>query len=157
MLSTVRALPRACKVNAGFKTAQRLRGLATVTDSPLDKKVNQNNWEKGSYINYKKMSENLSIVRRRLNNKPLTLAEKVIYSHLDEPETQEIERGKSYLKLRPDRVACQDATAQMAILQFMSAGMDQVQTPSTVHCDHLIEAQLGGAKDLSRAEDINKE
>ncbi|KAK6363178.1 Aconitate hydratase mitochondrial [Orbilia blumenaviensis] len=157
MLSTVRALPRACKPNAGFRTVQRFRGLATVTDSPLDKQVNQNNWEKGNYINYKKMSENLAIVRRRLNNKPLTLAEKVIYSHLDEPETQEIERGKSYLKLRPDRVACQDATAQMAILQFMSAGMDQVQTPSTVHCDHLIEAQLGGAKDLSRAEEINKE
>ncbi|KAF3908552.1 hypothetical protein ABW21_db0207607 [Orbilia brochopaga] len=156
MLSTVRALPRACKVNAGFKTVQRFRGLATVTDDPLSKKVDQNNWEKGNYINYKKMSENLSIVRKRLN-KPLTLAEKVLYSHLDEPETQDIERGKSYLKLRPDRVACQDATAQMAILQFMSANMDKVQTPSTVHCDHLIEAQLGGAKDLSRAESINKE
>lgn len=63
----------------------------------------------------------------------------------------------SYLKLRPDRVACQDATAQMAILQFMSAGMDAVATPSTVHCDHLIEAQIGGPKDLARAIDINKE
>ncbi|KAH0005412.1 hypothetical protein KCU78_g12879, partial [Aureobasidium melanogenum] len=62
-----------------------------------------------------------------------------------------------YLKLRPDRVACQDATAQMAILQFMSAGMPSVATPSTVHCDHLIEAQIGGEKDLARAQDINKE
>ena len=102
------------------------------------------------------MSENLAIVRSRLN-RPLTYAEKVLYSHLDDPHNQEIERGKSYLKLRPDRVACQDATAQMAILQFMSAGMPSVATPTTVHCDHLIEAQIGGDKDLARAQDINKE
>lgn len=102
------------------------------------------------------MSENLAIVRSRLN-RPLTYAEKILYSHLDDPQGQEIERGKSYLKLRPDRVACQDATAQMAILQFMSAGMPSVATPTTVHCDHLIEAQAGGEKDLARAQDINKE
>ncbi|EON68952.1 aconitate hydratase, mitochondrial [Coniosporium apollinis CBS 100218] len=102
------------------------------------------------------MKENLEIVRGRLN-RPLTYAEKILYSHLDNPHEQEIERGKSYLKLRPDRVACQDATAQMAILQFMSAGMPSVATPTTVHCDHLIEAQLGGEKDLARAVDINKE
>ena len=102
------------------------------------------------------MSENLQIVRSRLN-RPLTYAEKVLYSHIDQPHEQEIERGKSYLKLRPDRVACQDATAQMAILQFMSAGMPSVATPTTVHCDHLIEAQIGGDKDLARAKDINKE
>ncbi|KAI1620348.1 mitochondrial aconitate hydratase [Exophiala viscosa] len=102
------------------------------------------------------MSENLSIVRSRLN-RPLTYAEKVLYSHLDDPHNQEIERGVSYLKLRPDRVACQDATAQMAILQFMSAGMPSVATPTTVHCDHLIEAQIGGDKDLDRAKSINKE
>ncbi|KAK4696005.1 hypothetical protein P7C71_g1851, partial [Lecanoromycetidae sp. Uapishka_2] len=110
----------------------------------------------GHYINYKKMSENLSVVRSRLN-RPLTYAEKILYSHLDDPHGQDIERGKSYLKLRPDRVACQDATAQMAILQFMSANMPSVATPTTVHCDHLIEAQIGGAKDLARAQDINKE
>lgn len=102
------------------------------------------------------MSENLSIVRGRLN-RPLTYAEKILYSHLDDPHGQEIERGVSYLKLRPDRVACQDATAQMAILQFMSAGMPSVATPTTVHCDHLIEAQIGGDKDLARAQEINKE
>ena len=102
------------------------------------------------------MSENLSIVRSRLN-RPLTYAEKILYSHLDDPHGQDIERGKSYLKLRPDRVACQDATAQMAILQFMSANMPSVATPTTVHCDHLIEAQIGGEKDLARAQDINKE
>lgn len=102
------------------------------------------------------MSENLNIVRSRLN-RPLTYAEKILYSHLDDPHGQEIERGSSYLKLRPDRVACQDATAQMAILQFMSAGMPQVANPSTVHCDHLIEAQIGGEKDLARAVSINEE
>jgi aconitate hydratase len=66
-------------------------------------------------------------------------------------------RGESYLRLRPDRVACQDATAQMALLQFMSAGLPTVAVPTTVHCDHLIEAQLGGVKDLARANDQNKE
>ncbi|KAF3763621.1 aconitate hydratase [Cryphonectria parasitica EP155] len=132
------------------------RTMATVTDSPLDRKVRQNNWEEGNFINYKKMSENLAIVRARLN-RPLTYGEKILYSHLDDPEGQDIERGSSYLKLRPDRVACQDATAQMAILQFMSAGMPQVANPSTVHCDHLIEAQVGNEKDLARAVSINKE
>ncbi|KAL1594996.1 Aconitate hydratase mitochondrial [Nothophoma quercina] len=132
------------------------RSLATVSDAPLSRKVEMTNWEKGNYINYQKMSENLKIVRGRLN-RPLALAEKILYSHLDDPHNQDIERGTSYLKLRPDRVACQDATAQMAILQFMSAGMPSVATPSTVHCDHLIEAQVGNEKDLARAIDINKE
>lgn len=109
-----------------------------------------------SFHFHRKMSENLAIVRSRLN-RPLTFAEKILYSHLDDPHGQDIERGKSYLKLRPDRVACQDATAQMAILQFMSAGLPAVATPTTVHCDHLIEAQIGGEKDLARAQDINKE
>ncbi|KAM5341645.1 hypothetical protein ACJ41O_014676 [Fusarium nematophilum] len=136
--------------------ASGIRRMATVSDSPLDKKVRQNLWEDSNFINYKKMSENLDIVRARLN-RPLSYAEKILYSHLDDPHGQEIERGSSYLKLRPDRVACQDATAQMAILQFMSAGMDAVANPTTVHCDHLIEAQVGGAKDLARAVDINKE
>ncbi|KAE8355384.1 aconitase family-domain-containing protein [Aspergillus coremiiformis] len=132
------------------------RGLATASGSSLDKKVEMSNVEKGNYINYKKMSENLDVVRRRLS-RPLTYAEKILYSHLDNPHGQDIERGVSYLKLRPDRVACQDATAQMAILQFMSAGMPSVATPTTVHCDHLIEAQIGGDKDLARANEINKE
>ncbi|KAH9365606.1 hypothetical protein HPB48_005796 [Haemaphysalis longicornis] len=90
-------------------------------------------------------------------NRPLTLSEKILYSHLDQPADQEIERGKSYLRLRPDRVAMQDATAQMAMLQFISSGLKRVAVPSTIHCDHLIEAQVGGAKDLARAKDLNKE
>jgi len=72
----------------------------------------------------------------------LTLTEKILYSHLDDPVGQSIERGVSYLKLRPDRVAMQDATAQMAMLQFISSGLPKVAVPSTIHCDHLIEAQV---------------
>ena len=75
-------------------------------------------------------------------DRPLTLSEKVLYSHLDDPQNQDIERGVSYLKLRPDRVAMQDATAQMAMLQFISSGLPKVAVPSTIHCDHLIEAQV---------------
>lgn len=88
---------------------------------------------------------------------PLTLAEKLVYSHLENPEGQEIERGKSYLKLRPDRVAMQDATAQMALLQFSSAGIPTVAVPTTVHCDHLIAAERGGSEDLKTAMVTNKE
>lgn len=87
----------------------------------------------------------------------MTLSEKVLYSHLDDPAKQEITRGTSYLRLRPDRVAMQDATAQMAMLQFISSGLPKVAVPSTIHCDHLIQAQTGGTEDLARAKDINKE
>ncbi|KAH8179534.1 aconitase family (aconitate hydratase) domain-containing protein [Sarocladium implicatum] len=157
MLATRQVLGNVARSRAvGGAASSGIRRMATVSDSPLDRKVRQNNWEENNFINYKKMSENLAIVRGRLN-RPLTYAEKILYSHLDDPHGQDIQRGSSYLKLRPDRVACQDATAQMAILQFMSAGMDQVANPTTVHCDHLIEAQIGGQKDLDRAVSINKE
>lgn len=132
------------------------RGLASVANLSRDSKVNQNLLEDHSFINYKQNLEFVDIVRKRLG-RPLTYAEKILYGHLDKPHEQKIERGVSYLKLRPDRVACQDATAQMAILQFMSAGLPQVAKPVTVHCDHLIQAQIGGEKDLKRAIDINKE
>ena len=84
-------------------------------------------------------------------NRPLTLSEKILYSHLDDPAKHDIQRGVSYLRLRPDRVAMQDATAQMAMLQFISSGLPRVSVPSTIHCDHLIEAQAGGEQDLARA------
>lgn len=84
-------------------------------------------------------------------NRPLTLSEKIVYGHLDDPAGQEIVRGRTYLRLRPDRVAMQDATAQMAMLQFISSGLPKVAVPSTIHCDHLIEAQIGGAQDLQKA------
>uniref|UniRef100_A0A8C4QFI0 Aconitate hydratase, mitochondrial n=1 Tax=Eptatretus burgeri TaxID=7764 RepID=A0A8C4QFI0_EPTBU len=97
-----------------------------------------------------------TMVCPRLNH-PLTLAEKVVYGHLEDPQSQDIERGSSYLRLIPDRVAMQDATAQMAMLQFISSGLPRVSVPSTIHCDHLIEAQTGSEADLRRAKDINKE
>ncbi|KAL3229496.1 Aconitate hydratase, mitochondrial [Nakaseomyces bracarensis] len=137
--------------NTSFK-----RGLASVSNLTRDSKVNQNLLEDHSFINYKQNIEYVDIVRKRLG-RPLTYAEKILYGHLDDPHNQEITRGVSYLKLRPDRVACQDATAQMAILQFMSAGLPEVAKPVTVHCDHLIQAQIGGEKDLARAIDLNKE
>jgi hypothetical protein len=93
---------------------------------------------------YAAMDANLRVVRRKLNNAPLTLAEKIVYGHLDDPENSPAPvRGVSYLKLRPDRVAMQDATAQMAILQFISSGLPKTAVPTTIHCDHLIAAETG--------------
>ena len=89
--------------------------------------------------------------------KTLTLAEKVLFGHLDDVATQDFVRGSSFLLLRPDRVAMQDATAQMAILQFMLAGKDEAAVPSTVHCDHLIRANAGAEKDMTTAMAENKE
>ncbi len=88
---------------------------------------------------YAKINANLKIIRERLD-RPLTYAEKILLGHLDDPRVQELIPGDSYLLLRPDRVAMQDATAQMALLQFMQAGRDETAVPSTVHCDHLIQA-----------------
>ena len=72
----------------------------------------------------------------------MCLSEKILYSHLDDPSGAEMKRAVSYLRLRPDRVAMQDATAQMAMLQFISSGLPKVAVPSTIHCDHLIEAKV---------------
>lgn len=94
---------------------------------------------------------------RQLVNKPLTFTEKVLYAHLSLPATGAFERGKDYVDFAPDRVAMQDATAQMALLQFMQAGRSKVAVPSTVHCDHLIMAQTGAAKDLAIANTESKE
>lgn len=95
---------------------------------------------------------------RKLLNRPLTLSEKILYAHLSGhlPSTP-YERGKSYVDFAPDRVAMQDATAQMALLQFMQAGRKKVAVPSTVHCDHLILAKDGAAADLKKALDSSKE
>lgn len=105
---------------------------------------------------YEKIARRLAVVRDRLG-RPLTLTEKVLLGHLDNPEKAELEPGKSYLYLRPDRVAMQDATAQMAILQFMQAGKASVAVPTTVHCDHLILAHAGAAKDMASALESNRE
>ncbi|KAA1479412.1 aconitate hydratase [Dentipellis sp. KUC8613] len=148
----------ASRSSAAWRGIQRMAaGMATTVEGRIgDTKVPMSLLEKGAYINYQRIEDNLAVVRSRLQ-RPLTLSEKILYGHLDDPQNQDIDRGVSYLKLRPDRVACQDATAQMALLQFMSAGMDTAAVPTTVHCDHLIEAQVGGVKDLARAKNLNKE
>ena len=105
---------------------------------------------------YETTRAKVEVIRKRLG-RDLTLAEKIIYGHLDDPQEQEIERGKSFLLLRPDRVAMQDATAQMAILQFMLAGKSEAAVPSTVHCDHLIQAYQGKEKDMAASNVSNKE
>ncbi|MDG5799828.1 aconitate hydratase [Marinilabiliaceae bacterium ANBcel2] len=95
---------------------------------------------------------------RKFLNHPLTLTEKILYAHLaDELPKDSFKRGKSYVNFNPDRVAMQDATAQMALLQFMQAGKDKAAVPSTVHCDHLILAEEGGEKDLKNSLDRNRE
>jgi aconitate hydratase len=94
---------------------------------------------------------------RKLTGKPLTLTEKILYSHTFQTPNSPYERGKDYVDFAPDRVAMQDATAQMALLQFMTCGRDKVAVPSTVHCDHLIQAKVGAAQDLATAIDVNKE
>ncbi len=106
---------------------------------------------------YAQMPERVAKART-LVGRPLTLAEKILYSHLYEGNPSSVfERGKSYVDFAPDRVAMQDATAQMALLQFMSAGKPQVAVPSTVHCDHLIQAKVGAKTDLDTANKSNKE
>jgi aconitate hydratase len=105
---------------------------------------------------YKNFKERVAYARA-LTGKPLTYAEKVLYAHLWERISSPLQRGKDYADLSPDRVAMQDATAQMALLQFMSAGKKSTAVPSTVHCDHLIQAKIGAADDLSRANTENKE
>ena len=104
---------------------------------------------------YDTTRQSLAVIRKRLD-RPLTLAEKVLFGHLADPE-EELERGKAYLQLRPDRVAMQDATAQMALLQFMLSGKDTTAVPSTVHCDHLILARSGADEDVEAAIERNRE
>jgi aconitate hydratase len=94
---------------------------------------------------------------RQLLGRPLTLAEKTLYSHTYEMPTMAYSRGKDYVNFSPDRVAMQDATAQMALLQFSTCGRSKVAVPSTVHCDHLVQAKTGAKEDLATALDVNKE
>lgn len=95
---------------------------------------------------------------RKVVGKPLTLTEKILYAHLTQGEADQVfQRGADYVDFNPDRVAMQDATAQMALLQFMQAGRDKVAVPSTVHCDHLIQAEVGASADLNKAKDKNRE
>lgn len=105
-------------------------------------------------VNYTKQLETLDALKRQ-SQRPLTLTEKLLYSHLitgdKEWDLETIERGKTILELRPDRIACHDATATMALLQFISAGLSRVMAPTTVHSDHLIISEKGASEDLQRA------
>jgi aconitate hydratase A / 2-methylisocitrate dehydratase len=105
---------------------------------------------------YGRYPERVAVGRRRLG-RPLTYAEKVLFAHAEDPHTVGLERGVDYADYRPDRVAMQDATAQMALLQFMTAGLPRVAVPTTVHCDHLIQARVGAEIDLKNALDANSE
>ena len=106
------------------------------------------------YAAYKGKVEHVRAVLKR----PLTLAEKILYAHLyDVADVKDYKRGEDYVNFRPDRVAMQDATAQMALLQFMNAGKDRVAVPSTVHCDHLIQAYKGAKEDIATARMTNEE
>ncbi|MFM8648906.1 MAG: aconitate hydratase [Actinomycetota bacterium] len=105
---------------------------------------------------YATLPERAALGRKRLG-RPLSLAEKILVNHLVDPSSQEMERGKSYADFNPDRVAMQDATAQMALLQFMTAGLPRTAVPSTVHCDHLILAKVGAKIDLGVAISDNRE
>jgi len=106
---------------------------------------------------YSQMADRIDAAKKVLQ-RPLTAAEKVLYNHGYDPQiNEEFSRGESYVEFSPDRVAMQDATAQMALLQFMMAGKDKVAAPTTVHCDHLIQAKINASTDLSIAKDINGE
>jgi len=106
---------------------------------------------------YSALPGKIAEIREKLG-RPLTLAEKTLYAHLNEESPlRSYGRGQDYVFFSPDRVAMQDATAQMALLQFMNAGKNKVAVPSTVHCDHLIQAKVGAAEDLAKSNDLNKE
>ncbi|MCH7711584.1 MAG: aconitate hydratase, partial [Proteobacteria bacterium] len=105
---------------------------------------------------YDTMERNLVVVRRRLA-RPLTLADKVLLGHLDDPENQELEPGESYLFLRPDRVLLQDVLGQTGMQQFMQTKKDRIAVPTTIHCDHLIQARVEGAADLKESLAENSE
>lgn len=112
--------------------------------------------EKMLQKHYFYLQERIEKVRKKLN-RPLTLTEKILYTHLSENHIKDFKRGEEYVNFAPDRVAMQDATAQMALLQLMNSGQNRVAVPSTVHCDHLIQAHISAAEDLRTANDTNRE
>jgi aconitate hydratase len=126
----------------------KLRHYTTTGREPRQTPIS--NLEKDRFLPYPKLQDTLQVVRRRLD-RPLTLSEKVLYTHLRNPHDQEIERGKSFLLLDPDRAACHDATATMAMLQFISADLPKTALPTSIHSDHLIVAENGVVIDLENA------
>lgn len=135
-------------LRGGLSTVGRLGGARSFARISLHEPELQ--------VPYAKIVDRMEQARKKLG-RALTLSEKILYGHLDDPRSAEIVRGKSYLKLRPDRVAMQDATAQMAVMQFISSGLPRTAVPTTIHCDHLILAENGSDADLQRAKEQNKE
>jgi aconitate hydratase len=128
-----------------FARLQKFKIITMAFDIEMIKKV------------YSQMTERVDKAREVVG-KPLTLSEKILYNHLWEGNTSKAySRGEDYVDFAPDRIACQDATAQMALLQFMQAGKDKVAVPTTVHCDHLIQAKQGATADLKRANETSNE
>ncbi|MFQ5717077.1 MAG: aconitase family protein, partial [Nitrospinales bacterium] len=105
---------------------------------------------------FQSLKETFDKARENLG-RGLTLTEKILFSHMEPTDYSKLARGESNIYLKPDRVAMQDATAQMAILQFMSSGISKVAAPTTVHCDHLIQARDGAGQDLTAALQVNRE
>ncbi|CAH0035084.1 unnamed protein product [Clonostachys rhizophaga] len=133
----------------------QLRKLSTVSGSTPGK-APLSRFEPDQYIDYGDFIRKVEL-GRRFNNRPLTYTEKILVAHMDNIEEEILQRGKTLLKLRPRRVACQDATAQMAIIQFMSAGLSSTAAPTSVHCDHLIVGKKGQDVDLPNALNVHKE
>ncbi|KAH0439239.1 aconitate hydratase [Colletotrichum camelliae] len=130
------------------------RGLASV--SSASSKATLSRFETDHTIDYADLTRRIESSRKILG-RPLTYSEKVLFAHADNIGDEPLHRGKTQLKLRPRRIACQDATAQMAIIQFMSAGLDSTAVPTTVHCDHLIVGRTGQDEDLPQALNTHKE
>ncbi|GMM37434.1 aconitate hydratase [Saccharomycopsis crataegensis] len=154
-------LSRASRAATLSAHRRQVRTFATATGN-LDFGIPEN--LKSRAPPYEKLVNKLSKVKEILNNEPLTLAEKILYSHLVNPEetfssikTVRDLRGLEYLKLNPDRVAMQDASAQMALLQFMTCGMPNTAVPASIHCDHLIVGKNGAESDLKASIATNKE
>lgn len=141
-------LGRLCRASSRLHNTPKRRFYATTETGPRRTPIS--NLERNAYLPYPKLQHALYKLRQRLD-RPLTLSEKVLYTHLRDPLDQELERGKSFLLLDPDRAACHDATATMAMLQFISAGLPKVALPTSIHSDHLIVAENGAVVDLENA------
>jgi hypothetical protein len=137
---------------ATSKLSKTLRNRQYATAGPSPKQTPISGLETNRFLPYPKLQDALRTLRRRLD-RSLTLSEKLLYTHLRNPLEQELERGKSFLLLDPDRAACHDATATMAMLQFISAGLPRTMLPTSIHSDHLIVAENGAAADLANAKD----
>eukprot|EP01084_Bolivina_argentea_P212482 361183_1 len=138
-------IPKHCKYSI---TSKR---LLSSYNAPIS------NFEPNIPLPYNKLLNNLSIIRSKLN-RPLSLSEKILYSHMEDPEcVTDIIRNNSFIKLKPDRLAMPDSSSQIALLQFISTGLPKVSLPSTIHCDHLIIAHSGAEPDLTHANETNIE